>query len=108
MINITEYQSIGSRLLNILESYYPNINSQFPFLKFINIDNKSVYSIDCNYGNIAKFYIPLFEYEEPEGLIGYHWYGGDPITQIYESNITEENYGKYDNLMKILIDRTLK
>lgn len=108
VINYNDYQSIGSKILNALNRSYPDSTKYFPYLNFRNIDPKSVYSIDCNHGNIAKFYIPLFEHTEYGGTVGYHWYGGDPITQIYESNINEENYEKYDNLMRVLISKVYK
>jgi hypothetical protein len=105
LFNSNEYQAIGSKLLNSIYDVDPNIDKFYRNNNFSFINPDSVYSIDCNYNNLMKFFEPEINYLEKEGVIGYHWYGGAMICQSYEALINKDNYKSYDVILKKMIDK---
>lgn len=64
VLNIKDYQSIGSPILNRL---FDKISPKDPFFdrtKFLFIDPQSIYSINCEHNGIAKFYKYDYHHEK--------------------------------------------
>ena len=49
-----------------------------------------------------------YKHEKKEGEIGYHWYGGSPISQQYEAITNSGDYKMFNNTMKKIIDEVLR
>lgn len=99
-----DYQSIGANILNKLYDMDPDIESFFFNNHFLNIDPNSVYSIDCNFEGVNRFFDKNYMHKDMPGVIGYHWYAGYPLSQKYESFITEKNYKKYNIYISKIIE----
>lgn len=92
----TDYQSIGSKLLNWKFDSIIKIKNLFSDLHPICIDPKTVYLLDA--AVINKFYVEdVSSILEDEDAIGFHWYAGHPMSQQHETSITEKNYKSYKN-----------
>lgn len=92
----TNYQSIGSNLLNGKFDSIIKIKNAFSNLKPIYIDPKTVYLLDASV--IDQFYTTdALDILEDENAIGFHWYAGHSASQQYESSVNEQNYRSYKN-----------
>ena len=92
------YQSLGVDLIykiyggNRIDSQiYDKILNRFRNLKFYNLDTNLIYKydwtkIDYNFSN------PVGIGGFSDDSIGYHWYGGSPISQKYNNLLNETNY----------------
>jgi len=102
VLNINEYQTIGS-------PYYGTV------INDSNISNSDIFNlnIDMVYPSRAlpgmwegptQYYVNHIH----QGVIGWHWYGGHPISGRYQNLITEETYNRYDNIICWLIGKVLR
>ena len=88
------YQSVGVELwYHILGGmhgmeHYNNLVRQYSNLNIYNFPFSTIYPWD--YTNLHE----IFEKQNniPEETIAIHWYGGDPISQTYNNQITENNF----------------
>ena len=99
------YQAIGSFILNRLLRVTEFNKEFYPGTNFLMLDYRSVYSINCEHNAISYFYKPFFRVKSEEGVIGFHWYGGDPISQQFEFMLNEDNYKNFRNVISDLIGR---
>jgi len=85
------YQSLGSMLLNDW-SRIEAVKSSFKKLCVVNLPNSAFYHIGC--GRISDFYK-----KETKGIpqaIGYHWYGGAPVSGKWNNKITMDTLDDFD------------
>jgi hypothetical protein len=108
VLNLKDYQSIGSPILNQL---FRRVSPKDPFFdrtKFLFMDPQSIYSINCEHNGISKFYRSDYHHEKKDGEIGYHWYGGSPMSQQYEAVTSNGDYRNFNNTMKTIIDEVIR
>jgi len=99
VFNPERYQGIGTDILNrflsrVLLDKFNNFNMDIIFL-----DYRSVYSINYENNGISKFFNINYTHKKTKGEIGYHWYGGSPMSQQYEAMVIEENYLDFKNAL---------
>jgi hypothetical protein len=87
-------------IINSMKTFYKNMN-------FYNLSKDNFYYYDWlriydNYHN--PFGIDTF----PKNAIGYHWYGGSPISQKYNNLLNENNYKDYRITFSEVADYILK
>tara|TARA_R110002020_G_scaffold123525_2_gene280124 strand:+ start:4045 stop:5733 length:1689 start_codon:yes stop_codon:yes gene_type:complete len=94
------YQAIGTYAV---KSIFPTLESMLEVSpnKVKNIDYNEVYSID--FQNLEQ----LYENNNFESLkdqtIGFHWYGGHPLSQKYNNLYNENTWANYDNTFSAAI-----
>lgn len=96
-----DYQSYGVNLIykffnNKINNYiFDIIKNKYKNLKIKNINDNLIYKYDWKKIELVfsnSFNISNFDNES----IGYHWYGGSPISQKYNNLLNEENYMDYN------------
>ena len=81
---------VGNDPLAIID----NISKKYNKLKVYNIPKSLVYNYDCF--EIQKVYTTSFGIDSfGSKSIGYHWYGGHPMSQKYNNILNETNYMNY-------------
>jgi len=79
------------------------VENKYPDLTVYRIPTQQIYpwfynSLDC-----------VFEqtHELPDETVGIHWYGGDPLSQKYNSAMNAGNYGGYKNTFTATVAKVL-
>ena len=104
-LDLRNYQSIGCVLFNDYYRTKEIIEEAFP-VKCLFLHSYCVYSL--NHTAIDFFYNKVVDITKaPPGAVGFHWYAGHPSSQQYENLVTNDNYGAYNNTMKLLIRQAL-
>jgi len=68
-----------------------HIRSRYPELKVYNLPMGLLYYY--NYSHLDKLFIDNLELSHfPEYVMGLHWYAGNPLSQKFNSLLTEDNY----------------
>lgn len=69
------------------------IQRKYPYLDITILPDQTVYPLLWN--QVDK----IFEQDNKigEDSIGLHWFGGDPISQVWNNRLTESNWQKYNN-----------
>ncbi len=102
--NPTEYQSIGSRILNINFPGIGIIENLFPHLNIFNLETDVVYPLNENtIPTVFKVNCSIIK----EKSIGIHWYGGHLESEKWENCLTENNFRNYDNFLCQLIIKVM-
>lgn len=99
---LKQYQSAGVKsIYNHLWKHLPNKEKE-SFLKLIKkYPNQLIFNIHQSlfyhytYRELDKLF--LDKNIAPDEQIGIHWYAGAPLSQEYNSKMTEENYSQFDN-----------
>lgn len=98
----TNYQTVGSLLLNSIMQSSEKIENNFSDIILDNIPMETVYAY--NSFMIKSIYNSQdLSYFKPH-TIGLHWYAGHPNAEYYINNITENNYKKIENVLTKTID----
>lgn len=98
----SNYQSIGSHLLNNKFNSIIKVKNAFRNLTPIYINVNTVYLLDAS--KINQFYNSNTpDVLEDKDAIGFHWYAGANISQQYESSLTEENVDSYQNTISHIV-----
>ena len=99
ILNAGEYQTIGS-------PYYGTL------INDSNIDRSDIFNVNINMVYPSRALPGMWEGPTQHyvdhirpGVIGWHWYGGFPLSGRMQNLITEENYLAYDNIVTWLIDK---
>ena len=103
--NPSNYQSIGSNILNAEFMGMQRIKDTTPNCSPINIPMDVVYKINAY--NIQDFWITSSEPWNDPNVIGLHWYAGHPMSQEWDSKITKDNYKDFNNTICIGIKKVL-
>jgi len=88
------YQSIGTQLFNSLGRNFEDFKRNF-INRIHNLETKEVYSLD--HKNINRIFEQDCYEEIKDSSIGVHWYGGAPLTQQYNNQLTLATYEDFDN-----------
>lgn len=76
----------------------------YPDLSIYNLPFETVYPFSSF--QIEECFTNKFTTDQvPENTIGYHWYGGHPLSQKHNSILTEKNYKIYGNLFCQLVKK---
>ncbi|MBI3129757.1 MAG: glycosyltransferase [Acidobacteria bacterium] len=106
-LDMSDYQSIGSHLLNRLYPDVAAIRKAHPAMPVHNLPMELVYPFDWR--EIHKIHEPGDPASLPEGCIGIHWYAGSSLTQKYNNLIDHATCGTVgtilDRLAKSLLPR---
>jgi len=107
------YQSFGNNHIYTLYDASPTqpyildkIQDRYPNLTIYNISKSLIYHFDWT--KIA------YNYKTPVGIggfngksIGYHWYGGSPISQDFNNKMNENNYDRFRTTFSELTKKIL-
>lgn len=101
-LDLKNYQSSGS---NVLNTYFPNmltLKNSFPKLKIANLKMETVYPIN------DRLIPRLYRTEDLTSItgdtIGIHWYAGHPEAGHCENLMTENNYQDHPNVISGIIN----
>lgn len=102
-LNTSQYQSVGS-------TYYKTL------LNDGNIDQcTDIFNIDINTVYPSRAYPGMWEqtadchtYEVLAHTVGWHFYGGGPVSGQMQNLITPETYMKYDNIICWLLNKIVR
>lgn len=108
------YQSYGVDLIYKLFNgnrsnplIFNKINDKYKDLKIKNINDNLIYKYDWTKINLVfsnSFNISDFDNES----IGYHWFGGSPISQKYNNILNENNYMEYNMTFVNIVKKILE
>lgn len=101
----SNYQAIGSKLLNRLYPSVKAVAASHPGMPFLNLPMELVYPLD--HRKIERIHQNLDPATLPVGTIGLHWYGGAPISQRYNNLIDHEACGHFHTLLDKLAARVV-
>lgn len=115
-VNIKEYQSIGSFLIQSKYKSIIDLHKKYPDSKILNIDCNVVYP----FANVAldwlKYIDSYFKYDYTNSLSSstccLHWYGGGPAAQKMNNVLNEFNLQSYNcivaNHIKMILEAEYK
>jgi len=100
--NKLNYESIGIKLMSTEDfKSIESLNKLFPGNNIIFLDQKCVYSI--MYRKINDFFCPMRPDLDlklkDDNIIGFHWYGGHPVSKKFEESLTPENISNFNNIL---------
>lgn len=101
----SNYQAIGSKLLNRLYPTLTSVVASHPGMPFLNLPMELVYPLD--HRMIERIHSNLDPASLPVGTIGLHWYGGAPISQRFNNLIDHEACGHFGTLLDRLAARAV-
>ncbi|MGD8401516.1 MAG: glycosyltransferase [Bacillota bacterium] len=104
-LDLTNYQSIGSAVLN---RHFPNmaeVKMRFPGLKEVNISLETVYPLNGVYIPYI-FHTGYLQYLTDK-TIGLHWYAGHPAAGEFENILNEHNFFTYSSILTNVIGRAI-
>jgi hypothetical protein len=96
-LDLGNYQSIGSQILNQHFPSLSTIQNRFPLLNIENIPMDVVYP--WNDLDITKIYSTSSMQGISERTIGLHWYAGHPAAKEFENVIDDQNFFSYSNIL---------
>jgi hypothetical protein len=99
------YQCMGSDLINHRFESLESFSQLFPNNKFIFLDKKSVYTITSK--TIEFFYQPSNKRHRRSEIIGYHWFGGHPLSQEFENTLVPETVNNHNHFLAKVIQENL-
>ena len=103
------YQCMGSDLLNAGLKHFEVFGQQFPANQFVFLNKKSVYVITSK--TIDQFYQPTGTDSNKKfnstPIIGYHWFGGHPQSQQFETDLQPETLTDYTHFLARKIQEKL-
>lgn len=91
-----KYQSFGSDVLNDNFKTIDEIRKKYPSLSVINIDKDMVYRISPSEAEIGGLYSKGTAISQGRE-IGLHWFGGHPLSRVFEKNFEEFNQEVFNN-----------
>ena len=99
-LDFTNYQSVGSKILNKEFLSVDAIQDKFPILNIYNLPFNTLYSYYADITSPFKYISELFK---PDGIdritshtIGIHWYAGHPSAENFINNMNHTNYQNYN------------
>jgi hypothetical protein len=104
-LDLTNYQSIGSTILN---EHFPSLNeikTRFPALHAVNIAMDTVYPV--NGVDIPYIFHTGYLQYLTERTIGLHWYAGHPAAGEFENIFNEHNFFTYSSILSNVIGRAI-
>lgn len=108
------YLSLDQYLFSDLYRNPRIIVNKYPMYSIYNIDEISVYSY--TWFRLKEFYLKQFSFTKDKideidfrpGIIGFHWFGGDPISDVYEKSrdleLKPSGYYSFDGFFPKLVD----
>lgn len=109
-----DYQSFGVDLIYSIydanrqkSQILDKIKKKHPNLNIFNLKNETVYNFDwtmIEYNYQTGVDITAFSKES----IGYHWFGGHPLSQMFNNVLNEDNYKDYNTTFCRLCKNILK
>ena len=103
------YQCMGSNIINQAFESLDDFAQRFPYNRFLFLDPASVYSVTSK--DIDRFYQPMDRHTLKKlnrpGVIGFHWFGGHPLSQNLENQLTENNLKDFDCFLTDIIKRAM-
>ena len=103
--NSSNYQALGSKLLNRLYPSVKAVAASHPAMPFLNLPMALVYPLD--HRAIERIHQNLDPATLPGGTIGLHWYGGAPVSQRYNNLIDHETCGRFGTVLDQLAARVV-
>jgi hypothetical protein len=116
-LDIEKYDNYQSFGVDLIYSIYgtnrqnpyiiDKILQKHPELNIFNLKNETVYNFDwtmIEYNNQYGVDINKFSKES----IGYHWFGGHPMSQMFNNTLNEKNYVDYNTTFCKLCKNILK
>jgi hypothetical protein len=112
--NMNNYQSMGVDLMynmfngNRTMGYILNkMIIKYDTLKWYSIPNSLIYyfdwtKVDYNFTNT------IYTNKFPIDSVGYHWFGGNKISQYYNNILNEENYKNYKTTFSVIAKKILE
>lgn len=103
MLDLGDYQSIGSRIPNL---YFPSaiqIRDRFPGINLENISPDVVYPI--NYTMVPYIFHTPYMHYLTEQTIGLHWFAGHPESCKFENLLNDDSLVGYNNIISQVIRR---
>jgi hypothetical protein len=92
------YKKSSSEILNSAKKKYPE-------LKFYNILMDIIYPYDST--QVEQSFSGKFD-SLPKNTIGYHWYAGHPVAQVFNNRLNENTYKGDNSLFSQLVKKYLK
>ncbi|HOP74622.1 MAG TPA: hypothetical protein PLC07_06150 [Bacillota bacterium] len=105
MLNLTDYQSIGSRIPNLYFPKFSMIADRFPGLTVANLAPDVVYPIDFTMVPYI-FHTPYMHYLT-ERSIGLHWFAGHPEALHFENLINDDSHVGYNSIIAQLVRKAI-
>lgn len=104
------YQCMGSDILNQRFASIEDFQHQFPANRFLFLDPTSVYSVTSK--DIHRFYEPEQKHTRKKmqnpAVIGFHWFGGHPLSQTFENQLVETNLQEFNCFLAKVIEETVQ
>lgn len=97
MLNLGDYQSIGSKIPNYYFGTLPRIRERFPYLAVGNLSLDVVYPI--NYTMVPYIFNTPYIHYLKEITMGLHWFAGHPEALIFENLINHDSHLGYNNVV---------
>lgn len=94
----TRIYGVGWRSSIFRRNILQDIQTSYPGQRFCNIPMDLVYHFDYN-GLSELFLKPHTSSVFPSTTLGIHWYAGNPLSQAFNSLLTEDNYRQYNLTM---------
>lgn len=105
MLNLSDYQSIGSRIPNLYFPMLQSVRDRFPAIQVANIGMEVVYPIPYTMVPYI-FHTPYINYLK-EQTIGLHWFAGHPESLKFENLINEDSQIGYNNIIVQVLRRVM-
>lgn len=99
----SDYQALGSHLLNRLYPTLDHIRNAHPDMPVLNLPMDLVYPVD--WMRIPELHQPGDPGQLPPGSVGVHWYAGSSLTQRYNNLVDHETCGRVGTLLDALAHR---
>lgn len=103
--NPQSYQAIGAHLLDRIAPSPQALKQRYPEMPFLNLPMALVYP----YRWTEVDHIFEFQDERPyvEDTLGIHWFGGNPISQVFCERMDSEHWMQYPNAISQQLKRVL-